>query len=286
MKVNSHKLIGEEIPSQLRQIYDPPKILYYIGVNPREWLGSPKLGVVGSRKANPYGRQITEKLTGVLAGNGLVIISGLAFGIDSLAHQAALSAGGTTVAILPGPLEQIYPASHRALAQAIINSGGTLISEYQYGCDIRKENFIARNRLIAGLSDALLVPQAASRSGSLHTANFALEQGKTVMAIPGDITQQLNAGSNNLLKTGAVMVTDVADIFAAMNLKVRKTGAKRLIKASRSERTLFELIGKGLEQTEELVNASGLSGPEVSSALSLLEINGHVRADNGHWRVA
>lgn len=285
MKVNSHKLVGEQIPEQLRQIYKSPRVIYYAGAPPSTWLELPKLGVVGSRKASPYGKLMTQRLASQMASHGVVIVSGLAFGIDSIAHQAALAAGGTTIAVLPGPLEQIYPASHRSLAEAIIRKGGTLITEYGAGADIRKENFIARNRLIAGLSDGLLVPQAASRSGSLHTANFALEQAKVVMAVPGDVTVELSAGSNNLLKTGAIMVTEAADIFSALELRQAKPRIRRLTKASYEERLVFDLIRSGVSEAEALTSSSGLSGPQVSSALSLLEINGYVKADSGRWRL-
>lgn len=285
MKVNSHKLNDPDYPGILAQIYDPPPIIYWTGTNPLSWLTKPRLGIVGSRKPTTYGRQVAHKLSYEAASSDIVIISGLAFGIDSIAHQAALEAAGLTVAILPGPLDRIYPASHRQLAKSIITSGGTLISEYLSGTDIRKENFIARNRIIAGLSEALLVPQAASHSGSLHTAGFALEQGKTVMAVPAEITSLMHAGSNNLLKSGALMVTEVNDIFSAMGLTPINKSPKRLIKATPAQRVLFDLIGNGTRDQEALVAASNLPSGEVSSALSLLEIEGLVRANGGRWSV-
>lgn len=285
MKVNSHKLNSNDLPIQLKQLHDPPVQLFWVGANPSSWLRQPKLGIVGSRKATAYGRKVTQQLATEAAQAGVVVISGLAFGIDSVAHQAALAAQGATVAVLPGPLDRIYPASHRQLAKNIINMGGTLLSEYSPGSDIRKENFIARNRIIAGLSDALLVTQAASRSGSLHTANFALEQGKTVMAVPGEINVELNAGSNNLLKNGAVMVTEPEDIFSVMGIDSAAKRSKQLVKASVLERQIFDLINRGINQTNELANLSNSSVPEVSQALSLLEIEGYILADAGRWHV-
>lgn len=283
MKVNCLKRDASDYPVQLAQIYDPPESIYWLGTDPSQWLKRPRLAVVGSRKPTIYGRQVARNLTGQMAEAGIVIISGLAFGIDSIAHQTALDNSGLTVAVLPGPLDTIYPAGHRQLAEQIIKNGGTLISEYPLGSDIRKHNFIARNRIIAGLADALLIPQAAAHSGSLHTANFALEQGKTVMAVPGDVTVDTSAGSNKLLKSGATLVTDADDIFSAMGISRRAEQSRQLFKGSPAQRKLFNLINHGVSEPESLAAECGLSVTELASALSLLEIGGYIHASAGRW---
>ncbi len=288
MKVNSHKLNRPGYPGNLAQISDPPKTIYWAGTDPSQWLSLPKIGIVGSRKPTVYGRLVTEKFASALAASGAVTISGLAFGIDSLAHKAAIEIGGLTVAVLPGGLDNIYPASHRYLAKQILDRGGTLISEYPSGTDIRKENFIARNRIISGLSDALLITQAAAGSGSLHTANFALEQGKTVMSVPGDITVSLNEGSNNLIKSGAIAVTTLEDVLFALGLDISEKSkqTRRIFRGTPQQKMLYGLIDQGVSDQEELAVASGLDSAAFSSALTMLEITGYIRAaGNGHWTV-
>lgn len=285
MKVNSHKLDSPGYPQILMTIADPPRILYWQGAEPSSWLKLPKVGIVGSRTPTTYGQEITYKFALALAAEGAVIVSGLAFGIDSIAHKAALDAGGLTVAILPGSLETIYPASHRGLAQQILASGGTLISEYPPGTNIMAHNFIARNRLISGLSDVVLITQAAKNSGSLHTANFALEQAKTVMSVPGDITIALNAGNNNLIKSGALVANDVEDIWLALGFKSRRPKrSSKVFKGSQEQQAIFDLIRRGISAQDELAAASGLDGAAFSSALTMLELAGYIRAEGaGYW---
>src|SRR5581483_6362118 len=218
-KVNTLTLTSPGYPSSLQLLTEVPEPLFYKGGIPSDWNGRPKVGVVGSRKITPYGRAVTQKMVGELARTGIVIISGLAYGVDACAHRAALDAGGLAVAVLPTSVNEIYPAAHRDLANQIVHTGGTLISEYPDGTPSYPINFVARNRIIAGLADALLITEAALRSGSLHTARFALEQGKTVMAVPGNITSPISEGCNNLIKSGAIPITDVEDIFFAMKIK-------------------------------------------------------------------
>ncbi|HCM51779.1 TPA: DNA-protecting protein DprA [Candidatus Saccharibacteria bacterium] len=288
MKVNIHKHNQTGYPAVLANIYDPPGQLYWTGAEPASWLDLPRVGIVGSRKPTTYGRQVTYKFSSTLAARGVVIISGLAFGIDSIAHQAVIEAGGLTVAVLPGSLEQIYPASHRALAEKILRSGGTLVSEYPPGTEIRAHNFIARNRIISGLSDALLITQAGVKSGSLHTANFAIEQGKTVMCVPGDITVALNEGSNNLIKGGGLPVTTAEDVIFALGLNLQPTKSNRKIfQGSAQQQLIFDLIRQGVSDQEELAVRSRLDSAVFSTALTMLEISGYIRASGaGQWTIA
>lgn len=283
MKVNNLKLNDADYPEPLRHIHSPPAELFWTGAAPQELISRPKVAIVGSRKASFYGKQVTERLAGELARAGVVIISGLAFGIDATAHQAALSVGGCTVAVLPAPLDKIYPAAHHNLAKQIVAEAGTLVSEYPPGSEIYKENFIARNRIVSGLADVLVITEAAKNSGSLHTARFALEQGKTVMAVPGNIYSPSSEGCNNLINNGAAVVRNADDIFLALNLKPKVSAVKKIFKGTPDEQLLFDLISGGTSDQENLAARSGMSGQTLNSALSMLEINGYVKAESGHW---
>jgi DNA processing protein len=284
MVVNTLTLKAGELPKPLRQVDPPPKQLYWAGVKPESVLAKPRVGVVGSRKATAYGRNATFDLTVQLSRAGVIIVSGLAFGVDSYAHRAALEAGGLTVAVLPRAVSEVYPASHHHLAKQILNSGGVLISEYPPGTDARRENFIARNRLISGLSDVLVITEAARNSGSLHTARFALEQGKTVMAVPGNINSPASEGCNNLIKSGALPVTSVDDIFFALKLKPNTQRVAKFTGGTLQQQKLFELIAGGTSEQEELVSVSQMAPAEVSSNLTSLELGGYIRpAGGGHW---
>lgn len=282
MRVNSLKHNQADYPEVLRHIPSPPKGLFWIGTSPNELLSYPRLAIVGSRKISGYGQTVTDRLASELARAGIVIVSGLALGVDAVAHAATLQAGGITMAVLPTALDQIYPPSHLSLAKRIVEQGGCLISEYPSGSQIHRTNFIARNRLVSGLADGLLITEAAKDSGTMHTAGFALEQGRPVMAVPGNINSPTSEGCNNLIKTGATPVTSVEDIFQALNLKTVKSPAK-VFRGSPTERRLYELIGQGVADMEELAHAVNLDGPTVSSSLTMLEINGYVRAEAGSW---
>src|SRR5688572_6641342 len=219
MNNNKITLSTSDVPEKLRNIPNPPKQLFVIGKNVNELLNKPCVTIVGSRKVSAYGRAVTMGLAGELAKSGIVIISGLALGVDSLAHKAALDVGGLTVAVLPSGVDKIYPAAHFGLAKQILQQGGALVSEYPDGTPPLKHQFIERNRIASGLGDALLITEAAEKSGTLHTANFALEQGRPVLAVPGNITSPTSAGTNNLIKAGATPVTGVQDVLLALGLE-------------------------------------------------------------------
>jgi DNA processing protein len=285
--VNSLKLNDPSYPEVLKHISGPPKELYWTGANPQNWLDLPKVAVVGSRKISPYGQGVTSKLASELARAGIVVISGLAFGVDACAHQAAVNAGGTAVAVLPTPVENIQPVSNQNLARRIIKTGGTLISEYSRGAFVSKSNFIERNRIVSGLCDILLITEAAVNSGSLHTARFALEQGKTVMAVPGNITSPTSEGCNNLIKSGAIPVTSAEDVFFALKLNPAQRKQNRVFRGSTQEEKILGLIKEGMQVQEELALATKLDGAAIGSVLTMLEINGHIRSlGAGNWIAA
>jgi DNA processing protein len=286
MNVNTLVLSDPVYPDVLRHIPSPAATIFWAGNHPDEWLSQPRLAVVGSRKLSGYGRSVTDNLVASLARAGVVIISGLAYGIDITAHRAALAAGGTTVAVLPSSLDYIYPAAHRNVAHQITEKG-TLISEYAPGSNIAfKSNFIARNRIVSGLADAVLIPEAALKSGSLHTARFALEQGKTVMAVPGNINSPGSEGCNNLIKSGAIPVTSVDDIFFALKIFDKKRQTLVSFQGTPIEEAIFSLIKEGVTDQEELVATARVDSPTLSSTLTMLELSGYIRpAGAGNWTI-
>lgn len=284
-KVNNLKLDDVDYPEVLRHIYLPPQQLFYEGIAPKDFIDKPKVAIVGSRKATAYGRQITEKLASELAKSGVIIISGLALGIDACAARAALAVGGCTVAVLPTPVDKIYPALHQSLARQIVESGGGLISEYLTGASIYKENFIARNRIVSGLADVLVITEAAINSGSLHTARFALEQGKTVMAVPGNINIPSSEGCNQLIKSGASVVTGVDDIFLALGIDPKKVASKKIFKGTPDEQLVYKTIKRGAIDQDQLAIKTGLDGQALNTALTMLEINGYISPSGGQWSV-
>lgn len=285
MKVNILKLTPPSYGDFLQCITPLPQQLYWAGTSLGEILARPRVAIVGSRKATSYGRTITSVIASKLARTGVVIISGLAFGVDSFAHEAALEAGGTTVAVLPSPLDRIYPASHQHLAGRILADGGALVSEYPEGVEVYMENFIARNRIVSGLADVLLITEAARNSGSLHTARFALEQGKTVMAVPGNINNPMSEGCNNLIKSGAIPACNSDDVFFALGFEPKKPA--KIFKGSAEQQMIYDLINQGVGDQEELALASDLSIPKISSSLTSLELQGYIRPlGGGRWVIS
>lgn len=276
----------KDYPVGIRNLDQIPKQLLYAGSNPINWLDRPRLAVIGSRRMSAYGQAVTKKLASEAAQAGIVIISGLALGIDGLAHRAAIEVGGVTVAVLPGSLSKVYPASHQGLANEIIKCGGTLMTENSEGSEVFKQSFIARNRIIAGLSQGVLITEASLSSGSLHTANFALELGIPVLAVPGSIFSDNSSGTNQLIKTGAQMVQNVEDIFLALGYtptQLTKTNLASINLSSKQARVL-ELIKSGAKHQDELMSEASIDYKALSANLTWLEINGLIRPlGAGQW---
>lgn len=269
-------------PQILRDIPEPPQAIYVLGQLDL-LIKSPRLAVIGTRKVTPYGRAVTADLVSAVAGQGVVIISGLALGVDALAHEAALQAGSRTLAVLPCGLDAPYPVRHRPLARRMLLQGGALLSEYSNGTPPMQHRMIERNRLVSGLADAVPITEAAARSGTLHTANFALEQGKTVMAVPGNITSQLSQGTNQLIKSGAIPVTSPEDIFQALGINTAKQRTE-VLPANAHEATILDLIRTGTTDGSTLQTASQLEAAIFNQTLTMLEITGKIRPlGAGHW---
>lgn len=214
MKKNNIELISiydQYYPKKLQEIYDKPITLFIKGN--KEILNSFSLAIVGCRENTQYGERVTKNISYEIAKNGIVTVSGLAKGIDSIAHKATLQSGGKTIAVVGNGLDIVYPEENTLLANEIVKRGGAIISEYVIGTKPEKMNFPARNRIISGLSSGVVVVEAKKKSGTMITVDFALEQGKEVFAIPGNITSKNSEGTNELIKQGAKLVNNVSDIF-------------------------------------------------------------------------
>ena len=286
MQVKELTLDSPDYPERLRHLAAPPSKLYTLGQNVKELVSRPCVAIVGSRKVSAYGITVTSSLAGELARAGVVIISGLAIGVDGISHKAALEAGGLAIAVLPCGLDRIYPARHRELAKQILASGGALVSEYPAGTNIYQVNFLQRNRIVAGLSDAVLITEASERSGTLSTARFALEQGIEVLALPGNITSPTSAGTNNLIKTGAAPITKAEDVLHILGIKSAAASQKTIKSKDPDEQTLLDLLYSGTQDGSELFTRSGLDARKFNQTLTMLEIRGHIRPlGNNNWAV-
>lgn len=266
----------QEYPKILKEIPDPPGILYLKGkISPEDEIS---LAVVGSRKYSSYGKRVTEQLVYCLAKNHLTIISGLALGIDAIAHEAALDAQGRTIAVLGCGLDQIYPTSNIRLADKILLSGGAIISEFPLGMPALKYNFPIRNRIIAGMSLGALVVEATEISGSLLTAAAAIEYNREVFAVPGEIFAENSAGTNKLIKMGAKIVTNYQDILEELKLeeKTLAVTARQILPANKEEENLLKLL-KGPLLADQIVNKSGYDTSLVNSLLVQMEIKGLIK---------
>lgn len=267
----------------LTHIAKPPQYIYYIGDLPRQ--RRPSVAIVGSRRPTRYGRETTERFATALSQQGIVIISGLALGVDSIAHRACLAADGTTIAVLGNPLPRIYPANHRSLADEIVAHGGAIVAEHREGDGyiFGRWSFLERNRLVSGLADVILVTEAAARSGTLSTAAHALEQGKDVFVIPGNITNPLSEGCNNLLKQGARVATDPSDIISTLAPHTPPT--QQTIPAAGAtplETAIIQRLQNGLRDGEEIQRQLHVSASEFNVALTMLEIQGVIRPLGGN----
>ncbi len=222
LKIEVITILDKGYPRNLKGIDSAPSVLYYKGI--LDSLEKDSVAIVGSRRMTSYGREVTEKFSGELSSFGVTIISGLARGVDTCAHRASLSAGGKTVAVLGNGLDSVYPPENTKLADEIIKAKGALISEYPLGYPVLPTNFPARNRIVSGLSSAVIVIEGAEKSGTLLTASHAAEQGKTVFAVPGQITSLLSGAPLFLLKNGAQMATCTKDILDELDMQVKIGG--------------------------------------------------------------
>ena len=269
-----------EFPPLLRAIHDPPPGLFVRGIAPIELLRGPTVAVVGARACSPYGAQVARMLGRELAAAGLVVVSGLARGIDGEAHRGALESGGSTVAVLGCGIDRDYPAAHTELAAQVRASGAT-VSEYAPGVEPAPWRFPARNRIIAGLCAATVVVEARERSGALITADLALEEGRDVLAVPGEITSALSRGTNDLLRLGATPLTgadDVLELFGLARVEVQS------VEVSANADLVLTRLRDAPTSADALVRMTSLDAGAVASALTELELAGLAVAAGGVYR--
>ena len=275
----------EAYPQRLKEIDQPPPVLYIRG----EYLPDDvfAVAVVGTRRVTAYGRQITEELAAFLAANGITVISGLARGVDAIAHQTALKAGGRTIGVLGSGVDKIYPPEHRALAEKMMERGA-ILSDYAPGTPPDASNFPPRNRIVSGLSLAVVVIEAGETSGALITAEFAAEQGREVFAVPGSILAPQSKGTNKLIQRGALPLLSVEDLMQALDLTRmgEQKAARKMIPADETEARLMNVLGNEPLHVDEIRNQTELPIEKVSATLALMELKGMVRQVGGMNYVA
>lgn len=276
----------EQYPPQLREIAQPPAVLYIRGHIPKN---RPMVAVVGTRRCTPYGKRATEHIVRGLVRAGCVIVSGMAIGIDSEAHKAALEAGGETIAVVGSGIDEsvVYPSSNKGLAREIEKHGG-VISEFDPYAKSETFYFPQRNRVISGLSLGVAVIEAKEKSGALITANFALEQNREVFAVPGSIFWETSAGTNNLIKQGAKAVTCAEEILTELNIPIPEKKSDKPIAKNLTEQKILDLLidKKGASvHIDTIIAKSKLPASEVSSTLTEMELNEKVKNLGGDYYV-
>lgn len=271
----------EEFPEALRIIQDPPKKLYCIGNI--QLLKSKKISVVGSRKCTAYGKSIAERLSIKLSNSGVTVVSGLAKGIDSCVHYGALKEEGSTIAVLATGIDSCYPISNQGLYNQI-SKDGLIISENPPGYICHRYDFPRRNRIISGLSDAVIVVEAPLRSGALITAEYAMEQGKDLFAIPGNITSFFSIGCNQLIREGAKPVAVLDDILIDLNIAIKNYDIN--LDLGDDEFAVYDIIRKqGELSTEDLMKFTGFEIPKLAGILTVLEMKGAITNSMGKFFV-
>ncbi|MCS7060377.1 MAG: DNA-processing protein DprA [Anaerolineae bacterium] len=272
--------VDPDYPRLLRPLDDAPPVLYLRGalVDADEWA----VAIVGTRRATVYGQAVAEMLAAELARNHVTVVSGMARGIDAVAHHAALDAGGRTIAVLGCGVDVVYPPEHRKLAQRIIEHGA-LVSDYPPGTQPEAGNFPPRNRLISGLSLGVVVVEADEQSGALITAHFAADQGRDVFAVPGNILNRSSRGANRLIQRGAKLVLDTADILEELNLGAvaEHVEAQAILPQNDAERALLARLSHEPTRADELVRELGLPAEVVTATLAMMELKGMVRQAGG-----
>lgn len=280
-KINFFLSSDKEFPNLLKEISSTPLSLYIKGQIPQDM---PCIAIVGTRKVSQYGKLVTEKIVQELVQYNFVIVSGLAYGVDTIAHKTALENQGQTIAVLGSGLDNIFPYTNRKLAQKIIEQG-CLISEYPLGTRALKYHFPWRNRIISGLSAATVVIEAPEKSGSLITARFALEQNREVFAIPGSIFNKNSAGTNNLIKQGAQLVSQIEDILDELNIQYSlpiKKDAPNLKFDSKKEEKVYQLLSRENPLAiDKIIEISNLSPKELLVIITTLELKGLIKNIDG-----
>ncbi len=270
-----------DYPALLRQISAAPPVIFVRGgFEPvDQWA----VAIVGTRRLSAYGRLVAHDLATGLARNGITIVSGLARGIDGVAHRAALEAGGRTIAVMGCGIDRVYPPEHRDLAHAIVAGQGAIVTDFPLGTEPSSANFPARNRLISGLSLGVLVIEAGERSGALITARFALEQDREVFAVPGNINSPVSVGTNRLIQQGAKLVTGIEDVLEELNLRMagEQAAAQVVLPDSAEEAALLSQLSTQPLHVDDLGRLTGMPSYLISSTLTMMELKGMVQQVGG-----
>lgn len=282
-KIKTISKNDHDYPETFRHLHTPPEKIHTRG-NIELLTAEKRVGIVGSRKVSAYGRAVTSKLASELSLRGVVIVSGLALGVDSLAHRTTVAVNKPTIAVLPAGIDMVYPSTHHGLADQILKTNGLLISEYGPGTPALKHQFIERNRLISALSSILVITEAAEQSGSLHTARFALELGVSVMAVPGQITSPLSSGTNRLIQNGAVPVLSSDDILSELGLAADDP-KDEYYPENEAEAAILKKMQAGVHNSNELLIESGLTASTFQAQLTMLEIKGIIYPSGGNWHM-
>ena len=279
--INFVSILDDEYPDPLKNIFDPPPFLFYRGIIKKDDFRR-AIGVVGTRKASNYGKLMTKKIVQELSGSGFTIVSGLAYGIDTISHLTALDSGTRTYAVMGTGVDQIYPPRNRELAERILENG-VLLSEFIPGSKAEKWNFPTRNRIISGLSLGSLVIEGNKRSGALLTAKFAMDQNREVFALPGDINRPQAEGPNYLIKLGAKIVTKAADIFEEFELVVDQQQSF-FPKLNEKEEQIYQILLQNKPEIhfDKLIIETGFTVGELSTILLSLELKNIVKKVPGN----
>jgi DNA processing protein len=264
----------------------PPERLFVVGEFPKERATRKVVSIVGSRASTPYGEQIAYEAAKLLAENDVIIVSGLAYGIDAAAHRGCLDGGGETVAVLGTPIDKIYPACNRSLAERMLDGSGAIVSEYAPGDEVFRGNFTYRNRIVSGLADYLLVVEATLWSGTMATVAYALEQHRDVYAVPGDIDRESSAGTNKIILDGAKVYLGAKEFLDEVVPDWRARKSEELaVRYSDNVQRIFMAIKDGGNTIEKLSKALDCSPAELTAKLGLLEIEGLVRVEGERIRL-
>lgn len=285
-KINQIRPLEHDFTEVLGSIALAPKILYYYGILPKNMVLNgiekrPKcVAIVGSRKCTKYGEEVAYRLAYEVAKCGGIVISGLAYGIDAAAHRGAVDAGGVTVAVLGTSIDKIQPTRNLGLAEDILRKNGCVMSEYGINATVYpRVSFLERNRLISGLADVVVVVEAATKSGALNTAMHALEQGRDLFAVPGDITRPMSMGCNRLIKQGAEPYTGVQDILELLFPVTKRIKQEKMMFGDTIEETvILKLLGDGVRDGEELLKQSKISASVFYQTITMLEIKGLIKS--------
>lgn len=282
-KIHTIEIDDKNYPDRLRKISSPPKTLYVRGEKNIDELSAVSIAVVGTRKPTGYGRQVTEKLVEGLVDAGITIVSGLAFGIDAIAHRKTLDTHGKTIGVLASGVDEITPHTNRALGERIIESGGALVSENPPGSPVARHSFPARNRIVSGISLGVLVIEGTDKSGTLLTASHAASQGRDVFAVPGSIFSPTSSAPHILLRQGAKLVEKAEDVLEELGVEVKQKllNVRSILPQTKEEEKLLEILQKEPLDIDSLVRISGIDAGKLLGVVTTMELKGLIKNIGG-----